>query len=377
MAPRCIYTIHGTRFEVDAKYEVKKAVGFGSYGYVCSGTNVDSGERVAIKKIPKVFKDLIDGKRILREIKLLSHFNHENVISIRDIMKPRSKTRYEDIYIVNELMDTDLHQVIRSKQKLSDEHHQYFIYQVLRGLKYIHSASVLHRDLKPSNLLVNGNCDLKICDFGLARAVDPEDAINLTEYVVTRWYRPPELLLMCPTYSKEVDVWSVGCILAELINRRPIFPGKDYVHQLQLIFEVIGTPAEHESRHVTNPEAIRYLKNLKPRPPVDLRKVIPTGTPEALDLIKRMLTFDPKKRITVEEALAHPYLAALHDPTDEPVHGQPFSFEFDKADMTESELREALWLEASSYHPENTLDEDQEEPVDVPSTEPQAPPPSH
>jgi serine/threonine protein kinase len=367
MAPRKVFTIHGTRFEVDGKYEVKKAIGFGSYGYVCSGTNTESQERVAIKKIPKVFKDLIDGKRILREIKLLSHFNHENVISIRDIMKPRSKSRYEDIYIVNELMDTDLHQVIRSKQKLSDEHHQYFIYQVLRGLKYIHSASVLHRDLKPSNLLVNGNCDLKICDFGLARAVDPADACNLTEYVVTRWYRPPELLLMCPTYSREVDVWSVGCIMAELINRRPLFPGKDYVHQLQLIFEVMGTPAEHETRHVTNPEAVKYLKNLKPRPPQDLRRVIPAGTPEALDLIRRMLAFDPKERITVEEALAHPYLAALHDPTDEPVHGHPFSFEFDKSDMGEPALRDALWQEAMRYHQDDLQEEDSEEPVEIPA----------
>ena len=122
------------------------------------------------------------------------------------------------------------------------------MYQLLRGLKYVHSAAVLHRDLKPSNLLLNANCDLKICDFGLARtAKGPEDF--LTEYVVTRWYRAPELLLSCAEYTAAIDVWSVGCIFAELLGRKPLFPGKDYVHQLNLITRVIGSPSEVRSPH--------------------------------------------------------------------------------------------------------------------------------
>lgn len=114
---------------------------------------------------------------------------------------------------------------------------QYFLYQLLRGLKYIHSANVLHRDLKPSNLLLNANCDLKICDFGLARTTSETDF--MTEYVVTRWYRAPELLLNCSEYTAAIDVWSVGCILMEIIRREPLFPGKDYVQQLALITEVL------------------------------------------------------------------------------------------------------------------------------------------
>lgn len=113
---------------------------------------------------------------------------------------------------------------------------QYFLYQLLRGLKYIHSANVLHRDLKPSNLLLNSNCDLKICDFGLARTTSETDF--MTEYVVTRWYRAPELLLNCSEYTAAIDIWSVGCILLEIIRREPLFPGKDYVQQLGLITEV-------------------------------------------------------------------------------------------------------------------------------------------
>ena len=123
------------------------------------------------------------------------------------------------------LFESDLDRIIASQQRLSDQHAQYFVYQILRGLKFIHSAQVLHRDLKPSNLLVNSNCDLAICDFGLARGVSPEVAGQLTEYVVTRWYRAPELLCESADYDEKVDVWSVGCVLGEILGRRPIFKG--------------------------------------------------------------------------------------------------------------------------------------------------------
>ena len=167
------------------------------------------------------------------------------IIAIKDIMVPPNVASFNDVYIVYELMDTDLHQIIRSSRPLSDDHIQYFVYQLLRGLKYIHSANVLHRDLKPSNLLLNANCDLKICDFGLARTGGGERG-EYTEYVVTRWYRAPELLLTCSEYTAAIDVWSVGCILAELLGRKPLFPGKDYVNQLHLITKLLGTPSEED-----------------------------------------------------------------------------------------------------------------------------------
>lgn len=229
-------------FTVDKRYSLIRTIGSGAYGVVISSKDSKTDTSVAIKMVPKAFSDEIDAKRILREIKLLKHFRHDNIVSILDMMPPNVKylEDFTDVYIITDLMETDLHRIIYSKQKLTIDHAQYFIYQVLRGLKYIHSCKVLHRDLKPSNLLVNSNCDLKICDFGLARGIhDSSDSAGkagtmlLTEYVVTRWYRAPEIMLACHEYSYPIDVWSVGCIFAELILRKPYFPGDDYIDQVR------------------------------------------------------------------------------------------------------------------------------------------------
>lgn len=315
-----------------------------------SALNSEDGSKVAIKKVPKVFQDLVDGKRILREIKLLRHFNHENIIQIKDICKIYDKDTFSDIYIVNELMATDLHQVIRSKQILTREHFQYFTYQILRGLKYIHSAKVLHRDLKPSNILVNANCDVKICDFGLARGFNINDS-DMTEYVVTRWYRAPELLLMCQEYTEAIDVWSVGCILAEMIQRKTLFPGKNYLDQLNLITNVLGTPAPADYKHVTHEEAYNYISHLAPQPQKDLSKLLPNASPEEIDLISKMLIFNPSKRITTTEALKHPYFRGLHDESDEPVANSSFIFQYDSQEIPAHVLRQMLFDEMRAFHP--------------------------
>lgn len=157
------------QFVIDDKYEIIKQVGSGAYGVVASALNKQNNKKVAIKKVINAFDDLIDAKRILREIKILKFLKHENIVSMVDLLKPESRTGYQDIYIVTELMETDLHRVIYSRQELSDDHIQYFMYQILRGLLFMHSANVIHRDIKPSNLLLNKACDLKICDLGLAR----------------------------------------------------------------------------------------------------------------------------------------------------------------------------------------------------------------
>lgn len=139
-------------------------------------------------------------------------------------------------------MDTDLNSVIKSDQPLTDEYHKFFLYQILRALKYIHSAKIIHRDIKPRNILVNANCDLKLCNFGLARVMIKKSKINnLSEYVVTRWYRAPELLLDASNYTTAVDMWSVGCVFAEMMLRRPFLPGVDTNNQIQLICELLGT----------------------------------------------------------------------------------------------------------------------------------------
>jgi mitogen-activated protein kinase 1/3 len=197
---------------MSTKYELIKAIGHGAYGVVISAIDHSSDSKVAIKKIPDTFEDLVDAKRIVREIHLLRSFNHDNVIRVVDLFTPQPKDDFNDVYIVSDLLDTDLHRVIYSQQPLTSEHIQYFLYQMLCGLNYLHSAGVIHRDLKPSNVLMNANCDLRICDFGLSRGIstdpnEPDD--DLTEYVVTRWYRAPEIMLSCPAYDCKIDVWSM------------------------------------------------------------------------------------------------------------------------------------------------------------------------
>lgn len=347
------FMVCGTRFDVDTRYTLIKPIGQGAYGVVSSALDNDTGEKVAIKKINKAFEHLTDTKRTLREVKILRHFHHENVIRIRDILRPLSLSAFDDIYIVTELMDTDLHQIISSPQPLTDDHTQYFLYQILRALKYIHSAHVLHRDLKPSNLLLNGNCDLKVCDFGLARVAHPEEnhAGFLTEYVATRWYRAPEIMLSWKEYTKSIDVWSVGCIFAELLGRKPLFPGKDYIHQLALITDVIGTPEETDIECIESEKARRYIRSLPFKPKIPPARIYPNANPLALELLQKMIVFHPGKRITVEEALAHPYLASLHDPSDEPLAHAAFSFEFESMPLAKGPLRELVTREMLSFHP--------------------------
>ncbi|CAH9094431.1 unnamed protein product [Cuscuta europaea] len=291
------YNVLGNLFEVPSKYMPPiQPVGRGAYGLVCCASNSETKEKVAIKKIGNAFDNRIDAKRTLREIKLLSHMDHENVIKIKDIIRPPDREKFNDVYIVYELMDTDLHQIICSSQPLTEDHCQYFLYQLLRGLKYIHSANVLHRDLKPSNLLLDANCDLKICDFGLARTTSEAD--YMTEYVVTRWYRAPELLLSCSEYTASIDIWSVGCILMEIIKREPLFPGRDYVQQLTLINELLGTPEDSDLGFLRSDSARKYVKQLPHVPKQPFSKMFPDMPPLAIDLAEKMLLFDPTKRIT-------------------------------------------------------------------------------
>ncbi|KAJ7524057.1 hypothetical protein O6H91_18G075500 [Diphasiastrum complanatum] len=351
------YMLSRSVFEVDTKYLPIKPIGKGAYGIVCSARNSETGEKVAIKKIANAFENITDARRTLREIRLLRHLYHENIICIKDIMKPVERIRFNDVYLVYELMDTDLHQIIGSSQTLTDDHYQYFIYQLLRGLKYVHSANVLHRDLKPSNLLLNANCDLKICDFGLARTGSDKGQF-MTEYVVTRWYRAPELLLSCEEYSTAIDMWSVGCIFAELLGRRPIFPGKDYINQLKLIVNKIGSPEESDLQFINSHKARSYIRSLPFEPRIPLPLLYPHANPLAINLLDRMLVFDPKKRITVTEALEHPYLAMLHDATVEPSAAAPFDFDFEDEELKEEALREKVWMEMCHYHPE-TVNESQ------------------
>ncbi|KAJ1770761.1 mitogen activated protein kinase [Coemansia sp. RSA 1813] len=305
---------------LDGAYRIVRDIGQGAYGFVCEAEHIETGQHVAIKKVSRVGEKEVLAKRSLREIKLMRHFSgHENIISLLDIDVANTPS-FNEIYLIQELMEADLQLIIKSGQPLTDAHFQYFLYQICRGLKYIHSAGVLHRDLKPSNLLVNANCSLRICDFGLARglAETPEGNIGfMTEYVATRWYRAPEIMLSFLSYTKAIDMWSVGCIFAELLGGKPLFKGRDYVDQLNQILQILGTPDDATLSRIGSERAQMYIRSLPFMPKVSWDRIFPSATPAALDLLEKMLDFDPSTRITIEETLAHPYLQAYHNPDDE------------------------------------------------------------
>jgi len=224
-----------------------------------------------------------------------------------------------------------------------------------RYSRYIHSANVIHRDLKPSNLLIDATttCDLRVCDFGLARVYDAtrDHTGQMTEYVATRWYRAPEVMLQAKAYTMAIDIWSVGCILAEMWSNRPLFPGKNYVEQLNLIISIIGKPSAESTSWITSDRSRRYLLSLPEAPPADFSARYPSAPPEAIDLLNKMLTLNPDERITAEEALAHPYFAEYHDPEDEPVAPHPFNFEYELDDLPHEELKDLITATIRDFRP--------------------------
>lgn len=345
---RTVNRVSNQEFIIDKRFQIVKELGHGAYGIVCSakyddGPSSDNGNFVAIKKITNIFSKKILCKRSLRELKLLQFFRgHKNITCLYDLdIVPNPITGdFNEIYLYEELMECDMHQIIRSGQPLTDSHYQSFIYQVLCGLKYIHSAGVLHRDLKPGNLLVNADCELKICDFGLARGFSENPEQNagfMTEYVATRWYRAPEIMLSFTNYTKAIDIWSVGCILAELLGGKPLFRGKDYVDQLNQILLILGTPKESTLTKIGSVRAQNYVRSLPLMRKVPYLELFPNANPLALELMEAMLTLDPYQRITVEQALDHPYLSVWHDPQDEPECQVNFNFKsFETVDDIDS-----------------------------------------
>ncbi|KAG5017454.1 hypothetical protein JHK85_023590 [Glycine max] len=294
------------------RYKIQEVIGKGSYGVVCSAIDTHTGDKVAIKKIHDIFEHISDAARILREIKLLRLLRHPDIVEIKHIMLPPSRKDFKDIYVVFELMESDLHQVIKANDDLTKEHYQFFLYQLLRALKYIHTANVYHRDLKPKNILANANCKLKICDFGLARVAfsDTPTTIFWTDYVATRWYRAPELCgSFYSKYTPAIDIWSIGCIFAEVLTGKPLFPGKNVVHQLDLMTDLLGTPSLDTISRVRNEKARRYLTSMRKKQPVPFAQKFPNADPLALRLLEKLLAFDPKDRPTAEEILEyHPQL---------------------------------------------------------------------
>nr|XP_013811938.1 PREDICTED: mitogen-activated protein kinase 12 isoform X2 [Apteryx mantelli mantelli] len=281
-----------TLWEVRDRYRDLQPVGSGAYGAVCSAIDGRNATKVAIKKLYRPFQSELFAKRAYRELRLLKHMKHEN---------------------------------------------------------YIHSSGIIHRDLKPGNLAVNEDCELKILDFGLARHTDSE----MTGYVVTRWYRAPEVILNWMHYTQTVDIWSVGCIMAEMITGRPLFKGNDHLDQLTEIMKITGTPTQDFVQKLQSQDAKNYIKSLPKVQKKDFASILKYANPLAVNLLEKMLVLDAEKRVTAAEALMHPYFEPVHDPEEE-IEAEKYDDTFDNMDLPLDEWKRITYKEILNFKPPQT-----------------------
>eukprot|EP00759_Apiculatamorpha_spiralis_P052986 PhF_6_TR6076/c1_g1_i1/m.8854 len=381
--------VNEEEFEVPARYTINEGLGFGTFGFVASAVDTVTGEEVAIKKFKKVFSHPRLALCTVREIALLNHFHHENIIQLKDLIIPmgevhsmdhlsRNRTSFSEVYIVLKKYDMNLRQLCENESvELDSSQRSFLMYQLLRGMKCIHSARVIHRDLKPDNVLMSCEFDLAICDFGSGRGAPTNDGTahmmaTVLAHVTTQWYRAPEGTLSVLnsdgsgaideavkqwTASLDVmaasDVWSIGCIMAELMLRKPLFQTSGgEIKQLEKIFDVMGTPsAEYIEKHISSEPVRKFLLKARQRSGT-FEQLFPADQfpVEEVGLLKQMLRFAPEDRITIEQALDHPYLAEWHCPEDEPT-SDVFVLPC-HSDVSIEESREQVWQVMLKFHPE-------------------------
>ncbi|KAL3877634.1 hypothetical protein ACJMK2_035334 [Sinanodonta woodiana] len=375
--PALFYTVEvgDSTFTILKRYQNLRPIGSGAQGIVCAAYDRETDQNVAIKKLSRPFQNVTHAKRAYREFVLMKLVNHKNIIGLLNAFTPqKSLEEFQDVYLVMELMDANLCQVIQ--MDLDHERMSYLLYQMLCGIKHLHSAGIIHRvstcgskqqpsagiihrDLKPSNIVVKSDCTLKILDFGLARTAGT--GFMMTPYVVTRYYRAPEVILGMG-YKENVDIWSVGCIMAELIRGGVMFPGSDHIDQWNKIIEQLGTPSQDFMKRLQT-TVRNYVENRPKYPGYSFEKLFPdvlfppdsTEHPGlrstmARDLLSKMLVVDPEKRISVDEALLHPYINVWYD--DSEVNGpSPAAYDHtvDEKEHTVEEWKRLIYEEVMEY----------------------------
>ncbi|KAM8880731.1 serine/threonine-protein kinase MAK isoform 2-T2 [Synchiropus picturatus] len=286
------------------RYTTLKQLGDGTYGSVLMGRSNESGELVAIKRMKRKFYSWEECMN-LREVKSLKKLNHANVVKLKEVIREN-----DHLYFVFEYMKENLYQLMKDRTKFFPESViRNISYQILQGLSFIHKHGFFHRDMKPENLLCMGPELVKIADFGLAREIRSKPPY--TDYVSTRWYRAPEVLLRSSTYSSPIDMWAVGCIMAELYTLRPLFPGNSEVDEIFKICQVLGTVKKMdwpEGYQLASAMSFRFPQCV----PTHLKTLIPNASNEAIRLMKDLLQWDPKKRPTAVQALRYPYFQVGH-----------------------------------------------------------------
>ncbi|RMC13695.1 hypothetical protein DUI87_08773 [Hirundo rustica rustica] len=365
-------------FTVLKRYQNLKPIGSGAQGIVCAAYDAVLDRNVAIKKLSRPFQNQTHAKRAYRELVLMKCVNHKNIISLLNVFTPqKSLEEFQDVYLVMELMDANLCQVIQ--MELDHERMSYLLYQMLCGIKHLHSAGIIHRDLKPSNIVVKSDCTLKILDFGLARTAGT--SFMMTPYVVTRYYRAPEVILGMgykenvlklfntskKHYYNTIDMWSVGCIMGEMIKGAVLFPGTDRIlpsshsdpniDQWNKVIEQLGTPCPEFMKKL-QPTVRNYVENRPKYAGLTFPKLFPDSlfpadsehnklkASQARDLLSKMLVIDPAKRISVDEALQHPYINVWYDPAEvEAPPPQIYDKQLDEREHTIEEWKELIYKE--------------------------------
>jgi len=353
------HTVHvgESHFNVLQRYQKLKAIGSGAQGMVCAAYDTILEREVAIKKLSRPFQNPTHAKRAYRELLLMRAVDHKNIIGLLNVFSPESNfEEFSHVYLVMELMDASLCQVINLE--LDHERLSYLLYQLLCGIKHLHSAGIIHRDLKPSNIVVKSDCTLKILDFGLARQAG--GSFMMTPYVVTRYYRAPEVILGMG-YSDVVDIWSVGCIFGEMIRGSVLFPGSDHIDQWNKITAHLGTPSQSFIDRL-QPSVRRYVQNQDAQQGTSFTTLFPDhffpqdstsntrlSANYARDLLQKMLIVDAKKRITVDDALQHPYIKLWYDPNEVEGPAPEVDTSIDEVDYTVEKWKEVIWEEVTLW----------------------------
>uniref|UniRef100_A0AAR2K4I9 Stress-activated protein kinase JNK n=1 Tax=Pygocentrus nattereri TaxID=42514 RepID=A0AAR2K4I9_PYGNA len=320
-------------FTVLKRYQNLKPIGSGAQGIVCAGYDAVLDRNVAIKKLSRPFQNQTHAKRAYRELVLMKCVNHKNIISLLNVFTPqKSLEEFQDVYLVMELMDANLCQVIQ--MELDHERMSYLLYQMLCGIKHLHSAGIIHRDLKPSNIVVKSDCTLKILDFGLARTAGT--SFMMTPYVVTRYYRAPEVILGMGYKENDIDQWNK-------------------------VIEQLGTPSPEFMKKL-QPTVRNYVENRPKYAGLTFPKLFPDclfpadsehnklKASQARDLLSKMLIIDPAKRISVDEALQHPYINVWYDPSEvEAPPPQIYDKQLDEREHSIDEWKELIYKEVMNF----------------------------